>query len=339
MIDKKIKSAFHEALDGQHREGSFDTLWNEYQDSRNKQRSKSSLRIRKMGIILAATFILGISGIVSGQYITYNFKRDVTSYVFEMDEEVLGTWKVIDCIKEEKDFMLDKPNRLGKVYLEQLEFHKNGELSAVFNMEGKSGVPRSGLWVWTKNHIISEEKQVNNQYTMKKIKGEMYLFSEWKDDRYRWGIIPKPNIYVLKKVEDAKVTEKAPKPITIREDNVKVPFVDNEELKGTWKSISFVNEIEDFQGENDTMYPILCLQTLDIQENGIVEIQKLDIYNRLYTDTLRWSGDSIINEGNKTVSKCIIKKIEDETYMFYEWKTGDYTIGGEDPSYYVLIKQ
>lgn len=120
---------------------------------------------------------------------------------------------------------------------------------------------------------------------------------------------------------------------------MKVPFVDNEELKGTWKSISFVNEIEDFQGENDTMYPILCLQTLDIQENGIVEIQKLDIYNRLYTDTLRWSGDSIINEGSKTVSKCIIKNIEDETYMFYEWKTGDYTIGGEDPSYYVLIKQ
>lgn len=54
---------------------------------------------------------------------------------------------------------------------------------------------------------------------------------------------------------------------------------------------------------------------------------------------LRWSGDSIINEGNKTASKCSIKKIEDETYMFYEWKTGDYTIGGENPSYYVLIKQ
>ena len=339
MMDKKVESVFHEALDGEHKQGDFDTLWDRHERIQNKQINKRRIRPKKLVMILAATFILMISGIVSAQYMTYNFQKDDTTYVFEMDEEVLGTWEVIDCIKDEADFTPSKPNPLGEAYLENLEFHRNGDLSVAANIEGKLSVPRSGIWVWTKNHIISEGKKLNNQYTIKKIKGEVYLFAEWKGEGYRWGLVQQPDIYVLKKVEDAKITEKAPKEVVIREDDVTQPFIDNEEMKGTWKSITFIKKIEDFTGKDNNMYPELYMQNLDIQESGRVLMHTLDLDNRSYTSILRWTGDTIINEGNKTASKCTIKKIDGETYMFYEWKSGDYIIGGEDPGYYVLIKQ
>ena len=336
MMDKKIKSVLHEALDGEYKQGDFDRLWDRHEYIQNKQINKRRIRPKKLIMILAATFILMISGIVSAQYMTYNFQRDDTTYVFEMDEEVLGTWKVVDCIKEEKDFIPGTPNPLGEAYLEQLEFHKNGDLSIVANIEGKTGIPRSGIWVWTKNHIISEEKKVNNQYTIKKIGGEVYLFSQWKDDTYRWGIVQQPDIYVFRRIEDAKITEKAPEPVVIREDDVTQPFVDNEEMKGTWKSITAVNQIEHFKGKDDVMYPELYLLELGIQDDGKVTGK---LSRGSFSSGLRWTGDTIINEGDKTASKCTIKKIKGETYMFYEWKSGDYIIGGEDPGYYVLIKQ
>lgn len=35
---------------------------------------------------------------------------------------------------------------------------------------------------------------------------------------------------------------------------------------------------------------------------------------------------------------CAIKEIEGTTYMFFEWKNGDYVFRGVNPYYYVLKK-
>ena len=51
-----------------------------------------------------------------------------------------------------------------------------------------------------------------------------------------------------------------------------------------------------------------------------------------------WTKDHILNPVDKTDSKYVIKDINGSTYMFFEWKSGDYTIRGQKPSYYVLKK-
>ncbi len=46
-----------------------------------------------------------------------------------------------------------------------------------------------------------------------------------------------------------------------------------------------------------------------------------------------------MHSGSKTASKYIIKEIDGGKYMFFEWKSGDYTIRGMKPYYYVLKKK
>lgn len=54
--------------------------------------------------------------------------------------------------------------------------------------------------------------------------------------------------------------------------------------------------------------------------------------------TLNWSKDVVINKHIDTVSEYTIKEIDNETIMFVEWKSGDYSFGGKVNGYYVFQK-
>jgi len=41
----------------------------------------------------------------------------------------------------------------------------------------------------------------------------------------------------------------------------------------------------------------------------------------------------------KTAARYIIREIAGRTYVFFEWKSGDYTMRGMKPGYYVLRKE
>jgi bla regulator protein BlaR1 len=41
----------------------------------------------------------------------------------------------------------------------------------------------------------------------------------------------------------------------------------------------------------------------------------------------------------KTASHYTIKKIKGSEYLFMEWKSGDYTIRGMKPAYYVMRRE
>ena len=49
-----------------------------------------------------------------------------------------------------------------------------------------------------------------------------------------------------------------------------------------------------------------------------------------------WTKGLVLDDD--TASKYIIREIDGSSYMFYEWKSGDYTIRYMKPSYYVLKK-
>ncbi len=121
-------------------------------------------------------------------------------------------------------------------------------------------------------------------------------------------------------------------------DNIDMPFVDDSEVIGTWKAVDFVNEIEQFKvGQKQWRGEKLFLHEMIFENNGKL-ISKNSKVPRGYPQT--WTRGVIIYDNDtKTASNYTIKDINGLTYMFREWKSGDYTFRHMKPTYYVLKKE
>lgn len=101
-----------------------------------------------------------------------------------------------------------------------------------------------------------------------------------------------------------------------------------EQILGKWNSVGFVGQVADF--DPDVTRDDLYLEALLFDNEHV----------RMNPDSgggsFRWFDNAIIHDGDRTVSRFLIKEIDDVEYMFFEWKSGDYTIRGEKPQYYVL---
>jgi len=166
------------------------------------------------------------------------------------------------------------------------------------------------------------------------------MFYEWKSGDYTIRH-RKPAYYVLKKVlveslkYEPKYGKKADIPPTsyINEegrivDKIDWPFVNDPQLIGTWESVDFVREMEEFKADEKKWEDReLYLKGLIFKPNG-----------RTFKPWWTWTKGLIFHSGDKTASKYTLKNIEGSTYMFYEWKSGDYTMRYMKPAYYVLKK-
>jgi hypothetical protein len=121
------------------------------------------------------------------------------------------------------------------------------------------------------------------------------------------------------------------------EDNIDFPFADDPEVIGKWTSVDLVDSINDFKpGMKRWMGDDLFLNELVFYENGkILHIND----NAKDGFWLKWTRGIVICTNDKTAEKYHIKEIDGDKYMFYEWKSGDYTIRHRKPSYYVLKKE
>jgi len=226
---------------------------------------------------------------------------DKTDYPFVNDPKVIGGWKSVDFVREIKQFNPAEKNWKGDLYLNHLIFEEGGTM------------PRSGD-TWTKGLVLDDDTA--SKYIIKEIDGSSYMFFEWKSGDYTIRYM-KPSYYVLKKVSAESVKyeppfgKKAhiPPTSTINKegrivDKIDYPFVNDPQLIGTWNSVDFVGEMKQFKAK----------------------------------PWWTWTKGLVFHSGDKTASKYTIKDIEGSTYMFYEWKSGDYTIRYRKPSYYVLKK-
>ena len=118
-------------------------------------------------------------------------------------------------------------------------------------------------------------------------------------------------------------------------DNTNIPFVDDEEIKGTvWVPIDFVKDTDDFSPVK-RIWPEdkpFSLQRIIFEPRG-----KATYEHRNGIITNRWSRGFVINDSNQTVCAYTIKQIEGRKYLFMQWKTAlDYQLLRGLPSYYVL---
>jgi bla regulator protein BlaR1 len=111
-------------------------------------------------------------------------------------------------------------------------------------------------------------------------------------------------------------------------DNIDLPFIDDPEVIGRWVSVDFVDKISDFDPSNKRFRGELYLKELTFRPNG-----------KTTEPFWTWTRGKVIHSGDRTAADYFILKIDEKMYLFFEWKSGDYTIRHLKPSYYVLKKK
>ncbi|MHC4174589.1 MAG: M56 family metallopeptidase [Planctomycetota bacterium] len=252
---------------------------------------------------------------------------DKIDYPFVNDPEVIGGWKSVDFVREIDEFDPTEKNWKGDLFLNNLIFKEGGKISG-------------NLLTWTKGLVLSDDTA--SKYIIREIDGSTYMFFEWKSGDYTIRHM-RPHYYVLRKVlteslkHEPMFGKKAyiPPTSTIDEDGrivdkIDYPFINDSQVIGTWKSVDFVGEMKQFKvGEKQWKGRggELFLKELIFLPNG-----------RTFKPWWTWTKGLVFHSGDKTASKYTLKDIDGSAYMFYEWKSGDYTIRHRKPSYYVLKK-
>ncbi len=108
-------------------------------------------------------------------------------------------------------------------------------------------------------------------------------------------------------------------------DKVDYPFVNDPEVIGGWKRVDFVRDIDDFNPAKKSWRHELSLNHLIFEEGG-----------KIPRSNLTWTKGLVLSD--EAASKYIIREIDGSSYMFFEWKSADYTTHHMKPFYYVLKK-
>jgi beta-lactamase regulating signal transducer with metallopeptidase domain len=238
---------------------------------------------------------------------------DKTDYPFVDDPEVLGGWRSVGFVRDINTFNPNRKIFAGDLSLKELYFLEGGKTN--------------WAWSWTKGLLLGDKTA--SRYIVKDIDGVKYMFVEWKGGDYTIRH-RKPPYFVLEKDPEMVYVESR----TV--DKVDYPFVDDPEVIGTWESVDFVNEIEDFKvGEKQLAGGDLFLKEIIFEDNGRATLKNEKLpegYSRTWTKGL------VLSEKEQTASRYIIREINGATYMFYQWKSGDYMFRHMKPAYYVLKK-
>ena len=111
-------------------------------------------------------------------------------------------------------------------------------------------------------------------------------------------------------------------------DNINLPFVNDPAVIGEWTSVDFVREPSQFTPGQRAFTDELYLTGLTFLAEG-----------KTTKPWWNWTKGVVMHRGDRTAAAYMIKEIGGKQYMFFEWKSGDYTIKHRKPQYYVLVKK
>jgi len=301
---------------------SFESTWNMHLNN-NRRTSKPK---KQTAIILAAVIMFFTIGSVAFAGVMRNI--DKTDYTFANDPKVIGKWESVAFVEKIDDFIPSKISGNEKLYLSTLAFTNQGKIL----MSIENGNLANSAMNWTKDKVLNKQEKTASEYIIKEINGSTYMYFEWKSGDYTFRNM-KPSYYVLKKVDSNDYSNY--QVVRMIEDKIDYPFIDDTQMKGKWEVVDFVKTIDSFKPEVSNWMGDLFLTGLSVNEDG--KLTTTDTSGKSST-SLTWTNGMIINKGYKTASKCEVKEINGTTYMFYEWKSGDYINRGMIPQYYVLKK-
>ncbi|MCL2815810.1 MAG: S8 family serine peptidase [Oscillospiraceae bacterium] len=116
-------------------------------------------------------------------------------------------------------------------------------------------------------------------------------------------------------------------------------FIPDEDAIGLWNVVGYVENIEDFDDKNNPNYAYKdwYWQSIEFFNDGTIEVTfKTEGYENSFF--LLWTKGYTLFTHSEVVCAYTTKTMNSSEYMFIEWKSGDYAIRGEKPSYYVFKK-
>ncbi len=302
---------------------SFSTVWDKH-----KRGSRKILGVKRAIAVPVSTFISLFALLIVG--FTFAAIEDNTDYPFIDDASVIGKWQTVDYVKSPEQFTPGEKSEKGDLFLSELVFINEGQmLTAMGNGNGKLA---PSTFTWTKGLVLNKQEKTAGKYEIKEINGSDYMFFEFKSGDYTYFHM-KPKYFVLNKVDNLDYSDYKS---AVIQDKIDFPFVDDPQLIGTWEAVDYVETIDDFNAGTRSARGELFLSQFDISENG--KISGLTSEDKIPEGLLTWTKGLIIDQEGKTASKYEIKELKGETYLFYEWKSGSYTMRGMTPEYYVLKK-
>jgi hypothetical protein len=108
-------------------------------------------------------------------------------------------------------------------------------------------------------------------------------------------------------------------------DKIDLPFVNDPQALGEWESVDFVADMSKFNPAQLSWKGNLYLKGLTFLEDG-----------KMSQAWWTWTKGVVMHHGDQTASHYEIRDIGGHPYLFFEWKSGDVTIAGMKPHYYVL---
>lgn len=288
--------------------------------------------IYKPSVLAAVLIIILTLGFTFGIYAKDMLRTDKINYPFVDDPSIIGKWQSVDFVKDTEKFVPDVKSFKETLYLNEMAFINGGKV-LTSNNEGNKSLATSSF-NWTKGIVINPQSKTASSYTIKEINGATYMFFEWKSGDYTLrGMDPK--YYVLKKVDSNDYSGYVPVGKT---DKIDYLFENDPLVIGEWKAVDFVEQKEKFDPNNLSYIADLYLKKLVFEKEGSLKsvITKSNFVS--CTQSLTWTKGLVIDKNQQTASKYEIKEIKGETYMFYEWKSGDYIYRDMEPKYYVLKK-
>ncbi|MCX7710165.1 MAG: hypothetical protein N2484_09985 [Clostridia bacterium] len=310
---------------GQHSsDTSFDSVWKEY--LKGKKRTFKSKKLLTVPLVALITFIALCTVGFAGYSIMKNI--DKTDDPFVNDSQVIGKWEAVDLVQKAEEFTPDKKAWQGELYLTAFAFIKDGKM--LMAAEGRN--LSTTTFCWTKDKILNKQEKTSSKYQIKEMNGSTYMFFEWKSGDYTFKNMT-PWFYVLKKIDSNDYSNFK---IARIEDKTDYPFVDEAQMKGKWCSVDFVKNIDEFKPNEKNWLGDLFLLEMKMEDGG--KLTSTTTAESFSGEKISWTKGMILNKIDKTASKCEIKEIDGTKYMFFEWKSGDYTERGMKPFYYVLKK-
>lgn len=251
---------------------------------------------------------------------------------FENDERVIGHWELVDVLPCKEQFLPGHPKtQSGGQSIKELYFLPDGEWYWCFG--------------WTKGYLLTSfgypKQQSRNAYTIEEIGGETYMYIEMRFQTYLlYG--GAPECWVLRQKDHRRYTRQDIR----RKDPIPQAPADDFRVIGTWQVCDLVRRPEDFiPGRPNPAFPhdALFWRRARFLPDG-------EMYNTFrsvndmkpYTDgpqVWRWVTGNVICNSVSTASMYRFQEYQGVEYLLIQWKSGDYTYGGDDPYWYVFQRE
>lgn len=190
------------------------------------------------------------------------------------------------------------------------------------------------IYSWTKGYLKLNggDQSCLCRYQIEDDQDSRYMFVENKSYEYLRGGVP--TVLVLEQIDQKRYNRRE----IAREDDMDIPFVNDERVLGDWKAVDFIRNKDEFAPDvNHIPEERLFFKHMHFGEDGFFTSVYMD-ETTSGKEIQSWTKGYVLKHYNHTACAYEIVTVNDTDYMIIEWKSGDYRWGGYDTDYYVFIR-